>query len=185
MKRAEKREAPAKMLLRPIGTVRSEIEEPSLVAGPRDLEWQGKGRERRGAVSEIMIDSNLAEALEGVEEFSHLVVLYWAHRVPPGGRSFTKVHPMGRKDLPLVGVFATRSPARPNPIGVTVVRLLERKANVLRVEGLDALDGTPVIDIKPHLPYYDTASEVRVADWMLRAQRGLRSAQVAEVTPQD
>ena len=167
------------MLLRSIGTVRSEIEEPSLVAGPRDLEREEKGRERqdrRGAVSEIVINSSLAEALEGIEEFSHLVVLYWAHRVPPDARSFTRVHPMGRKDRPLVGVFATCSPARPNPICVTVARLLERKANVLRVESLDAINGTPVIDIKPYNPVYYPASEVSLAGWMRRGQNDLRRA---------
>lgn len=182
-KHAIESEASAKMLLRSIGTVRSEIEKPSLLAGPRDLERQQKVREQkewRDVVSEIVINSSLVEALEGIEEFSHLLVLYWAHRVPPDARSLTKVHPMGRKDLPLVGVFSTCSPARPNPIGVTAVRLLERKGNVLRVEGLDAIDGTPVIDIKPYNPVYYTASEVKVADWMLRLQKDLHSAGAAE-----
>ena len=77
-----------------------------------------------------------------------------------------KVHPMGRGELPLVGLFATRSPHRPNPLGETTVPLLKRQANVLTVEGLDAVDGTPVIDIKPYLPKYDSTTNPRVAPWL-------------------
>ncbi len=82
------------------------------------------------------------------------------------GRYHPKVHPGGRKDYPLVGVFATRLPARPNPICVTTAELLERKGNVLKVRGLDAVDGSPLVDIKPHLPSYDAPSNVRLPDWV-------------------
>ena len=80
---------------------------------------------------------------------------------------------MGRNDLPLVGVFATRSPARPNPICVTTVRLLERKANVLKVDDLDAVDGSPLLDIKPYTPSSEAADEVRLAGWMTQMRREL------------
>jgi tRNA-Thr(GGU) m(6)t(6)A37 methyltransferase TsaA len=115
-------------------------------------------------VSEIVIDSNLTEALEGLEEFSHLIVLYWMHQLPPRKLSL-KVHPMGRPELPLVGRFASRSPSRPNPVGQSTVRLLERRGNILRVKGLDAIDGTPIIDIKPYLPGYDSASDAKAPPW--------------------
>ena len=161
------------MLLKPVGVVRNEIEQPSLIAKSGDLEWRPKEgrREWRTRISELVIDSSLAGILEGIEDFSHLLVLYWAHRVPTEGRSLIKAHPMGRKDLPLVGIFSTCSPARPNNICATVVRLLERKENVLKVEGLDALDGSPIIDIKPYIASYYSAEDAKVADWMEQIQR--------------
>jgi len=161
------------VLLQPVGVVRSQVKQPSLVAESGDLEWRPEEgrREWRTRVSELVIDSSLAGILDGIEDFSHLLVLYWAHRVPPEGRSIIKAHPMGRKDLPLVGIFATCSPARPNTILATVVRLLEHKENVLKVEGLDALDGSPIVDIKPYHSSYYARDDVEEADWMLRIER--------------
>ena len=80
---------------------------------------------------------------------------------------------MGRKDLPLQGIFATCSPVRPNPVLVSAVRLLERTGNVLKVKGLDAVDGSPVIDIKPYvLPYYGVENST-VPEWMIKIHRDL------------
>ena len=121
---------------------------------------------------------DLAGIIDGIEDFSHLLVLYWAHHVLPEGRSITKAHPMGRKDLPLVGVFATCSPARPNPVCATVVRLLERKGNVLKVQGLDAVDGSPIVDIKPYNPSYYVPEDVKVADWMERIHREIAGGSI-------
>ncbi len=101
--------------------------------------------------SEIHIHEQYSEALLGIEEHSHIVVLCWFDR---SDRTIQQVHPMGDADNPLTGVFATRSPVRPNPIGVTVCRLIERKGNVLVVEGLDAYEQTPVIDIKSYTTKY-------------------------------
>jgi len=151
-------EAPAgPMALVPIGVVRNSIKEPL-----------GKGREWQEVESEIVIRSGVEEALEGLEEFSHIKVIFWMHRVPRQSHPPIRVHPRGRMDLPLVGVFATRSPSRLNPIGISVVRLLERRGNILKVVGLDAIDGTPVVDIKPYLPGYDSVSEARVSSWVTR-----------------
>jgi len=160
--------------LRPVGVVRSPLKEPSLVAADGDLTWKARAdREsrRQSVVSEIIVDPDLTGITEGLEDFSHVLVLYWAHRVPPEGRSLIKAHPMGRKDLPLVGIFATCSPARPNSVCATVVQLMERNQNVLKVEGLDAIDESPVIDIKPYAPGYYPAGEVRIAPWMERIYR--------------
>lgn len=115
--------------------------------------------------SELVMEPGLGEALDNLEEFSHLIVLYWMHqrerfKVP------LKVHPKGRAELPLVGLLATRSPDRPNPLGHTVVRLLERRGNVLLVEGLDAFDGAPVIDLKPYLPQNDSVADAEVPTWI-------------------
>lgn len=142
---------PPAMTLKAIGIVSNEIKQPVRHG------WSQ-------VVSEIIIDSALTEALEGLEEFSHLIVLYWLHQLPKKQLSL-KVHPMGRPELPLVGRFATRSPSRPNPVGQATVRLLGRRGNILKVKGLDAIDGTPVIDIKPYLPGYDSASDAKAPPW--------------------
>ena len=116
--------------------------------------------------SDIVINSDLTKALDGLEEFSHLIVLYWMHQVTATGQVPIKVHPGGKQELPPVGLFATRSPSRPNPIGKATVKLLKRQNNILMVEGLDAIDGTPVIDIKPYIPGYDSAANAKVPSWV-------------------
>lgn len=103
-------------------------------------------RSVQGEVSEIEIAPELADGLFRLEENDTLLVLFLFDR----SEGFElRVHPRGDVSNPLVGVFASRSPRRPNPIGATVVRLLGVKGNVLTVSGLDAWEGTPVIDIKP------------------------------------
>lgn len=141
------------MNLRAIGVVNNDIKEPMKYG------WSQ-------VVSEITVDSELTEALDGLEDFSHIIVLYWMHRLDEGRKLPLKVHPMGNRELPLTGRFATRAPSRPNPIGQATVELLERRANILKVKGLDAIDGTPVIDIKPYIPGYDSAADARAARWM-------------------
>ena len=138
--------------LKAIGIVRSEIKQPVR-------------RDYAKVVSEIVIDSSLTEALDGLDEFSHIIVLYWMHQAT-SGKVPLKVHPRGKPELPLVGLFATRSPNRPNPIGKATVRLLQCQDNILRVEGLDAIDGTPVIDIKPYIPRYDSAANTTEPQWI-------------------
>ena len=141
--------------LAPIGVVKNTIREP------RRHDWQT-------VVSEIVVNEDLKEALSRIEEFSHIIVLYWMHKVSPSRRLVMRVHPRGRQDLRLVGVLATRSPARPNPIGVSTVKLLERRDNVLKVMGLDAVDGTPVLDIKPYIPGYDSPAKAKTPDWVTK-----------------
>ena len=139
--------------LTPIGFVKNGIIEP------KRENWQS-------VTSEIIINKDLKEALSRIEDFSHLIVIYWMHKLAPSQRSVMKVHPKGDQNLPLVGVFASRSPARPNPIGITTVQLLERQDNVLRVIGLDAIDGTPVLDIKPFIPGHDSPNEFTTPGWI-------------------
>ena len=119
----------------------------------------------REVVSKIVIDPSLTEALDGLEEYSHITVLWWMHQVAATGELPAKRHPMGKQELPLVGLLAWRSPIRPNPIGKTTVSLLQRQGNILRVEGLDAIDGSPVIDIKPYVPRWDSAPDARMPWW--------------------
>ena len=129
-----------------------------------------KGDDWKTVVSEIIIDKAFEEALDQIEGFSHVIVLYWMHQITPSKRSVLKVHPRKRQDLPLVGVLATRSPARPNPIGMTTVKLLECRKNILKVVGLDAMDGSPVIDIKPYIPGPDSPTEAGTPDWITKLQ---------------
>jgi tRNA-Thr(GGU) m(6)t(6)A37 methyltransferase TsaA len=120
-------------------------------------------------VSEITLSPKYEEGLEGIEEYSHVLVLFWLSRVPPNARGRRlKIHPRSRMDLPRVGIFATRTQYRPNPIGLTQVRLLKRDKNTLRVKGLDALNGTPVLDIKPISPRTEIPAKIRVPDWVRR-----------------
>lgn len=103
--------------------------------------------ERQDTVT-IQVYDQFLDALRGVEKREYLWIVYWMHRISEGDRKTLLVHPMGDRGKEKEGVFALRSPMRPNPIGLTRVRLIERKDNLLVVEGLDALDGSPVLDIK-------------------------------------
>ncbi len=137
--------------LEPIGVVRNAF-----------VETVPKGWET--ALADIVIDEQWVPGLEGVEEFSHLHVLFWLHGTQ--GDISQKVHPENRQDLPAVGLFATRTPRRPNPIGLQVVELVSREANVLTVRGLDALNASPVLDIKPYLPKGDCVTEATIPAWL-------------------
>lgn len=119
-------------------------------------------------VSEIIIDPMYEEALAGVEEYSHLLILFWMSRLRPAEKKIKKIHPKSRPDLPLVGIFSTRTQYRPNPIGLTQVKLIKRKKNILRVQGLDAISGTPVVDIKPISPRHEFLKKYQVPEWYHR-----------------
>ncbi len=121
------------------------------------------------AISQIIIDKRFARGLEGLQKFSHVYVLFWLHEIPRRSRKL-KVHPQGRADFREVGVFATRSPHRPNPIGLTLVRLLSKRGRTLTVKGLDAYDGTPVLDLKPY-DKRDSTSRPKVPDWWKKLER--------------
>jgi tRNA-Thr(GGU) m(6)t(6)A37 methyltransferase TsaA len=166
------------MLLTPIGMVKSDIKTPMLTAGNSDLELQDRmeqireyHRKVKACVCELTIFPQWEELLDGIEGFSHVLVLYWPHLIDPERRTLRKVHPMGRKDLSRQGIFATCSPARPNPVLVSAVPLLERHGNILKVRGLEAVDGSPVIDIKPYATSYYGAENATVPEWMAQLCR--------------
>lgn len=104
--------------------------------------------------------------LDGLDAFSHIIIVFWPHLLPDKQRHIEKVHPRGWKDLPLQGIFATRSPARPNPILFSTVALVEHEGRHLHVKGLDAMDKTPVIDIKPVVKPNDIKGPFRVPAWV-------------------
>jgi tRNA-Thr(GGU) m(6)t(6)A37 methyltransferase TsaA len=124
----------------------------------------------KNRTSHIVLHSEFAEALDGIGGFSHLLVLFWLHGISEIQRQTLKVHPRGRRNLPLLGIFATRTMFRPNPIGLTLVELIKVKGNVLTVRGLDAFNGTPVLDIKP-FDSWDKAEDTKVPEWYVKLER--------------
>jgi len=145
-----------KICLEPVGFVKTEA--------------VGKEVRSKNVVSRIVFREEYTEALKGVEEFSHLFVLFWLHKMSDESKRILKVHPRGRGDAPLLGIFATRAPHRPNPIGLTRVKLLKVEGNVATVQGLDAYDGTPVLDIKP-FDSWDITEDFRVPDWWKKMEK--------------
>jgi len=169
--------------LTPVGEVRSPFKTPILRAGKSDIELEERldkirehERQIKNTVSELLIFDPWRDLLDGIEAFSHILVLYWPHLIDPERRQLQKIHPMGRKDLPRQGIFATRSPARPNPVLVSTVPLLAREGSVLKVKGLEALDGSPLIDIKPYVEVYQNVENPRFPDWLHQIHRDLEGA---------
>ena len=113
---------------------------------------------RSEATGVVEIFPEYLEGLDGVDEFSHLILMYIFHKVPE--HTPLKVKPF--LDDREHGVFATRYPMRPNPIGLSIVRFVCRKENAIEISGADMLDGTPLLDIKPYVPDFDihTASKI-------------------------
>ncbi|MSQ15139.1 MAG: tRNA (N6-threonylcarbamoyladenosine(37)-N6)-methyltransferase TrmO [Dehalococcoidia bacterium] len=139
--------------LTPIGQVRNKVKKPLS---------QGWG----GIQSEIVLYDEFLECIQGLEGFSHLIVVFWMHLVDETGRTTKRTNLSINKGQQIeLGVLATRTQARPNPIGVAVVRLMEQKGSTLSVEQLDAIDGTPVLDIKPYLPPYDSFPNALMPGW--------------------
>jgi tRNA-Thr(GGU) m(6)t(6)A37 methyltransferase TsaA len=150
----------ADITLRPIGVVRNRIKEP-MPHGWEDVR------------SRIVLRRELADALLGLDGYSHIHVLFWPHQVPDEVRgSKPRLHPQDDPANPLQGVLATRSQIRFNPILSSAVPLLKLKDNVLDVRGLDAVDGSPVLDVKPYVPHHDSIPEAEVPQWVTERVRG-------------
>ena len=165
----------------PVGYVENDITEMSSGAHEKDTPEEKrkqvqKHREAiRNTISTLTLLPRFEPLLDGIEDFSHIVVIYWPHKLPPEERQIQKVHPMGRKDIPLKGIFSTRSPARPNPLLISTVRLLERKGHRLRVQGLEALDKSPIMDIKPMTKLFDDGEPPRFPDWITDIHKALNT----------
>jgi tRNA-Thr(GGU) m(6)t(6)A37 methyltransferase TsaA len=125
------------------------------------------------AESKIELNADLAPGLQGLADFSHIVVVFHLDQIPPFDKTKQLLRqPRGMEHLPPVGVFAQRTKFRPNPIGVTPARLLSIQGNVLTVTGLDAMDGTPVLDVKPFIPEFDSVEKSKQADWVPAMLKG-------------
>jgi tRNA-Thr(GGU) m(6)t(6)A37 methyltransferase TsaA len=114
----------------------------------------------------IKIFAKYRLGLEGLEKYSHVILLYWFHqRDTSRERETLTVTPRRHPGAPQVGVFSTRSPSRPNPIGLCVVELVKIKHCTLTVRGLDAIPGSPIVDIKPYNPRADSIPKARTPEW--------------------
>ena len=140
--------------VQPVGTVKCAVNEMS----------QGNWA---SVDSEIHLAPEYAPGLQGLEGFSHVLVVFFLDRAQ--GFDIKKQllrRPRGMDDLQELGVFAQRTKFRPNPIGVTAVKLLGIEGSIVKVRGLDALDGTPVLDIKPYMPPFDRVDDVEMPPWV-------------------
>lgn len=114
----------------------------------------------------IVLDKKYQPGLLGLDGFSHVQVFWWFDKNDtPQKRAILQVHPRGNAENPLTGVFATRSPVRPNLIALSLCKIVSVKDNVVEVEKIDAFDGTPVLDLKPYAPGVDSATGVKAPDW--------------------
>jgi len=140
--------------LQPIGSVRSTRREA------RDDDWDGE-------TSSIRLDESrfTEEALAGLDAFSHVEVVYFFDQVLPDRVEEGARRPRGNPDWPLVGIFAQRGKNRPNRLGVTVARMVGVDGLTVHVAGLDAIDGTPVLDIKPYLAEFGPRGPVSQPAW--------------------
>ncbi|KQU17471.1 tRNA-Thr(GGU) m(6)t(6)A37 methyltransferase TsaA [Bacillus sp. Leaf13] len=117
-------------------------------------------------LSEIKLEKDWdMSCLDGIESFSHLEILYLFHLVPDENIQYSSRHPRKNEEFPKVGIFAQRGKNRPNKIGVTIVELINKEGNSLIVKGLDAIDGTPIIDIKPVMKEFLPKRETKQPQW--------------------
>lgn len=136
----------------PIGTVHSEFKEPIGVPIQAAVAKRHKGR--------VVVFPEYADGLDDLEGFSHIILLFHCHKSRP---EKLKVKPF--LDDELRGIFATRSPSHPNPIGLSVVRLTKREGNILHIQDIDIIDSTPLLDIKPYIPDFDERDPVTIG-WL-------------------
>lgn len=122
-------------------------------------------------LSTIEVNPERAAGLRGLDGFSHALVIFWMHLDPDREPPTLVRRPRGRADMPELGVFAQRGRMRPNPIGVTAVEVVRVEPGRLVVRGLDALDGTPVLDLKPYFPAFDRR-DAQVPEWVGRLMEG-------------
>ena len=121
------------------------------------------GKEEAG----VRIFPEFCDALKGIDDFSHVVVLYWFHlRDNEKERSVLQVVPRRHTKNVKVGVFACRSPSRPNPVGLCVAELMKVEDCILTVKGLDAFEGSPIIDVKPYIPRGDAVPNACTPEWV-------------------
>jgi tRNA-Thr(GGU) m(6)t(6)A37 methyltransferase TsaA len=114
----------------------------------------------------IEIQPCYEDAIHGLEHYSHIILLVWFHkRDNAPDRMLLEVHPRRNKNNPLTGIFATRSPVRPNPIAIFMPSIISISTNIIKTTSIDAFDGTPVIDIKPYIPSIDSISGARVPEF--------------------
>jgi tRNA-Thr(GGU) m(6)t(6)A37 methyltransferase TsaA len=143
----------------PIGHVRSDVAEQ------RDADW---GR----VVARIALLPEYQDGLRGLEAFSHAIVVTYLHQAGFVASRDLVRRPRGLATMPEIGIFAQRAKDRPNPIGITAVRIQAVGPGWVEVVGLDAIDGTPVLDLKPYVPQYDRVPDAAVPAWVDELMQG-------------
>jgi tRNA-Thr(GGU) m(6)t(6)A37 methyltransferase TsaA len=155
-----------KWVFSPIGTIRSPFEE---IKG-MPIQPAGAGQFK----GQVVVDKSVEAGLADIEGFSHIILIYVFHR----SKGFS---PMVKPflDTQERGVFSTRAPRRPNPIGLSIVQLIKREGNILHIQGVDVLDQTPLLDIKPYAPAFDSVTDASVG-WMTGKENNAGSARADE-----
>jgi len=144
---------PEPIMVNPIGLVESPVKDPV------DENW--------GSVtSRIILKPEYGPGLLGLGDFSHVIVVTYLHKASFDPARHLQRRPRGLEHMPKVGIFSQRAKDRPNPLGITAVELLTVGGDHITVRGLDAIDGTPVIDIKPYYPQYDRVDSAVVPAWV-------------------
>jgi tRNA-Thr(GGU) m(6)t(6)A37 methyltransferase TsaA len=144
----------------PIGEVKTKIDRNIL-----------KALGNKKHISKLIIFDEYIECLDRIEDFSHIIICYWAHLVSIKQRDIKKVHPKGNPKFPEVGIFSTHSQVRPNPICITISKLLKREDNVLFVKNLDAFNESPILDIKPYISFMDKTMDLRMPEWINKIKK--------------
>ncbi len=143
-----------KIEMEPVGFVRNKVTDR------KDVSWGDD-------VSSVVLEKQYVSGLKGLEDFSHAIILYWLDQACYVPENHLQRRPQNREDMPLVGIFSQRGKDRPNRIGMTSVEIVSVSEDALVVKGLDAVDGTPVLDIKPYYPVYDK-KDASVPEWVDR-----------------
>ncbi len=141
------------IIIQPVGYVSSPV------TSKVDQNW-GKIK------SEVVLERTFSGAFLGLEGFSHSIIVTYLHKAKYQKEKHLRRRPRNLETMPLVGIFSQRVKDRPNPIGITAVEIVKVKGDVLEVKGLDAINGTPVIDVKPYYPQYDKVDDSKVPEWV-------------------
>jgi len=143
----------------PIGRVTSSVD------ATVDEHW---GR----VVSRIELKPEFVGGLKGLDGFSHAIVVTYLHKAKYESSRHLQRRPRGLRTMPIVGIFSQRAKDRPNPIGITAVKIVDVGDDYLEVRGLDAINTTPVLDIKPYYPEYDRIKNPATPNWVKRLMKG-------------
>lgn len=122
-------------------------------------------------ISKIVLKQEYVGALKGLEEFSHAIVVTYLHKAKYDREKHLQRRPRGLDSMPKVGIFSQRAKDRPNPIGVTAVKIVKVADDYLDVQGLDTINNTPVLDIKPYYPQYDRIDSPKIPEWVERLMK--------------
>ncbi|SFU98743.1 tRNA (N6-threonylcarbamoyladenosine(37)-N6)-methyltransferase TrmO [Butyrivibrio sp. INlla21] len=142
------------IVMTPIGKVQNDV------VNRKDVSW---GED----TSSIVLEKEYVSGLKGLEDFSHAIIFFFLDKAKYEKEKHLQRRPQNRDDMPLVGIFSQRGKDRPNRIGMTSVEIVSVSDDTLVVKGLDAVDGTPVLDIKPYYPVYDK-KDATVPEWVDR-----------------